>query len=265
MGNCCICNQNKFFTETQFNPDNKSQEKNDENQNNNIASDIVLKNIITSSITEEKLNLTETSRNNIIFNNQKKSIFSFNNKSDDQPDVMDEYIQSNNEMRFENSLYDSKIDDSQFSVSLINMEKDLFNLINDLRTNPKSFITKIEEYRSKLQKNDNNYYIIIDEIKFEFPNGEECFNECINFLNEEKSLEKFDNSASMFESKILFKDKNVSDLYFVLIYNIMNLNNSEDNKIKRSCIMSEKYNKLNITISRDEYTFKLYSFYFSFD
>ena len=55
----------------------------------------------------------------------------------------------------------------------------------------------------------------------------------------------------MFEDKTLFQDKNVSDLYFVLIYNLIdaNSNSSENDKIKRNCIMSE----INITITKKRF------------
>ena len=65
----------------------------------------------------------------------------------------------------------------------------------------------------------------------------------------------------MFESKMSFKDKNVFDLYFVLIYNLMDIKSTEN----RNCIMSEKYKKLNITIAKDDFFNNLYTYYFSFD
>ena len=39
----------------------------------------------------------------------------------------------------------------------------------------------------------------------------------------------------------------------------------EDNKAKRNCIMSDTYNKLNITITKDDVMSNLFTFYFSFD
>ena len=69
----------------------------------------------------------------------------------------------------------------------------------------------------------------------------------------------------MFESKISFQDKNVSDLNFVLIYNLMDIQSPEENKIKRNSLTSEIYNKLNITITKDDFVNELFTFYFSFD
>ena len=67
----------------------------------------------------------------------------------------------------------------------------------------------------------------------------------------------------MFEDKTLFQDKNVSDLYLVLIYNLIdaNSNSSENDKIKRNFIMSE----INITITKKDFISNLYTFYFAFN
>ena len=83
--------------------------------------------------------------------------------------------------------------------------------------------------------------------------------------NVSKKLEKFEKIQSMFECKKFFVDKNVKDSYFVVTYNLINANNSDENKIRRNCLMSEEYNKLNITITKNEMGNKLYSYYFSFD
>ena len=112
---------------------------------------------------------------------------------------------------------------------------------------------------------DDKKYIRIDDNEFEFKEGKECFDECINFLREIKKLEKFEKIQSMFESKNYFVDKNVSDLIFVIVSNLIDINNPEDNKIKRNCLLSEEYNKLNITITKNEFGSKLLSYYFSFD
>ena len=78
-------------------------------------------------------------------------------------------------------------------------------------------------------------------------------------------MKKFEKSLSMFESKKLFIDKNVSDLLFVAVYNLMDVCDVDNSKIRRKCLLSEEYNKLNITISKNESGNKLYSYYFSFD
>ena len=126
-----------------------------------------------------------------------------------------------------------------------------------------SDIQRINQIYQVLKKNDFGY--LIEENTFSFQNGIEPFDECINFLKEHKSLAQFENSPSMFESKMLFKDKNISDLNFVLIYNLMDIKSPDNNKIRRNCIMSDIYKKLNVTIAKDDFISNLYTFYFAFD
>ena len=267
MGNCCECNKDKITSITPIETEeNNEKENNKEKANNNIATQEDINNI-PSSPTEQRFNTYESHQKNSLFNNQKNSIYSIHKISEDKPDILDEILGNANSKNFDDSLNESKNDDNQFSVSLITMEKKLFELINDLRENPKSFIDKVEEYKKKLQINNNSYYIVIEDNIFQFRKGPEDFDECINFLKNQKNLEKFESSPSMFEAKTLFQDKNVSDLYFVLIYNLIdaNANSSENDKIKRNCIMSEIYSKLNITITKKDFVSNLYTFYFAFD
>ena len=268
MGNCCECNKDKITSITPIETEeNNEKENNKERANNNIATQEDINNI-PSSPTEQRFNTYESHQKNSLFNNtQKNSIYSIHKISEDKPDILDEILGNANSKNFDDSLNESKNDDNQFSVSLITMEKKLFELINDLRENPKSFIDKVEEYKKKLQINNNSYYIVIEDNIFQFRKGPEDFDECINFLKNKKNIEKFESSPSMFEAKTLFQDKNVSNLYFVLIYNLIdaNANSSENDKIKRNCIMSEIYSKLNITITKKDFVSNLYTFYFAFD
>ena len=265
MGNCCECNKDKLESISPLDNEEDSEQKNNKEKiNNNIAIEEDI-NYIQSSATEQRLNTYESRQKNSLFNLQKNSIFSYNKISEDKPDILDEVLGNANSKNFDNSLDESKNDDNQFSISLIIMEKKLFELINDLRENPKSFISKVEEYKKKLQKNRDFYHIVIDNNIFQFQKGPEDFDECINFLKYQKSLPKFESSPSMFEAKALFQDKNVSDLYFVLIYNLIDSYSSQPDKIKRNCIMSEIYYKLNITITKNNFVNNLFTFYFAFD
>ena len=258
MGKCCECNRDKSGIESQFNDE--------ENQNNKIfLTEDVIK-YINSSQTEQRINTKEESnkKNSPIYL-PKNSYFSFNKNSEENPDIIDEIIRKVDFNNIDKSLNESKNNDNQFSVSLITMEKKLFELINDLRRNPQSFIERVDHYKKKLLKNRNFYYINIDDNIFEFEKGDEDFDEFINYLKVQNSLKKFEASPSMFEAKIFFKDKNVSDLYFVLIYNMIDKQSLEENTIKRNCFMSEIYSKLNITITKEDILNNLYTFYFSFD
>ena len=256
MGNCCHWNKNKI-EDAQFINDGKLKKENDiEHNNNNLETEDIVKYIPSSP--NEPINFQINSK----FNNQKKSD---NKLSEDRPDVMDEIIRNVNMNNFDISLNESKSEENQFNVSLITMEKEMFSLVNELRTNPKSFISKVEEYKNKLENNKDFCYLTIDDNMFEFRKGAKVFDECINFLKEQKTLKKFESSPSMFEAKTLFKDKNVSDLNFVLVYNLIDSKDPEDNKAKRNCLMSDTYNKLNITITKDDVMSNLFTFYFSFD
>ena len=275
MGNnCCQCIKEKPIAEFPIKnidnnkDENNIKEKEPDNQENNLQTEEVI-NYINSSPTERRINTNEDVQKNSKNNYQKNTLFSFNKLSEDKPDILDAYIKNDYHQNLDNLLLsESQSEDSNnniFSVGILKMEKNLFNLINDLRTNPKSFIPKIEKYKKKLQKNEDFYFLIIEENTFSFQNGIEPFDECINFLKEHKSLAPFKNSPSMFESKMLFKDKNISDLNFVLIYNLMDIKSPENNKIRRNCIMSDIYKKLNVTITKDDFISNLYTFYFAFD
>ena len=255
MGNCCNCNNTeKANSEAHF-----SQEE-DNTIMNFLNNQQTNKNNPTTS--EEKQNIIGSNKKLKTWAGQKDTLMNKNNVTMDKPDIIDEVFLDND--KFENSENIS-ISEEKSDYNLTNMEKTLFDLINELRNNPKSFIDKIELYKNKLIFENDTNYIIIDNNEFEFKYGKESFDECINFLKNQKKLEKFEKNQSMFECKKFFVDKNVSDLLFVLIYNLIDINSSDDNKTRRNCIMSEEYNKLNITITKDEIGNKHYSYYFSFD
>ena len=275
MGNnCCQCIKEKPIAEFPFKnidnnkDENNIKEKEPDNHENNLQTGEVI-NYINSSPTERRNDTNEDIQKNSKINFQKNSVFTLNKLNDDRPDILDAYIKNDYHQNLDNLLLsESQSEDSNnniFSIGILKMEKNLFNLINDLRTNPKSFIPKIEKYKKKLQKNEDFYFLIIEENTFSFQNGIEPFDECINFLKEHKSLASFENSPSMFESKMLFKDKNISDLNFVLIYNLMDIKSPENNKIRRNCLMNSTYKKLNVTITKDDFISNLYTFYFAFD
>ena len=255
MGNCCNCN-NAF----QANSDSQFSPLDDNILMNNVNN--LQNNHNNHTTSEEKQNITETNQMKT-WGEQKDTLMNKNNITMDKPDIIDEVFLDNDKL--ENSLNIS-IMDEKVGFNLSNMEKNLFDLINELRTNPKSFIDKIALYKDKLKYENDKYYISIDNNEFEFKYGKECFDECINFLKNQKNLEKFEKIQSMFECKQFFVDKNASDLLFVLIYNLIDINSPDDNKIRRNCLMSDEYNRLNITITKDEVgNNKFYSYYFSFD
>ena len=264
MGVCCNSSvAEKIITESSFPPDkvdtpvefNNIKENDNINNNNNIFQN---NNHLNS---EENQNIIESNKQLKNWDQQKNTLINRNNTSIDKPDVIDEVILDN---KLDNSLNILLTEEHEFSLTLVKMEKIIFDLINDLRSNPKSFIDKIEKYKNLIKKENDKNYIVIDDNEFIFEDVE-CFDECIDFLKKHKNLEKFEKKQTMFECKEFFVDKNVGDLLFVVVYNLIYINNSENNKIRRNCIMSEEYNKCNITITKEEFGNKLYSYYFSFD
>jgi hypothetical protein len=275
MGNCCNTSSDREPTnvEAQFptveeenhtleNNNNNDNYVNNDNNANNINNNVNtnLKYQITN-IFDQKRNQTEPIIQMKTWAKKKDYLSQKNYSTIDKPDIIDNLGSDNNN----DFSINMSIDQSEFIINLSQMENKLFDIINELRTNPQSFITHIEKYKSMLKKEDDKYFIIIDENEFEFKEGIECFDDCIELLKDQKHLKKFEKSLSMFESKKLFIDKNVSDLLFVAVYNLMDVCDVDNSKIRRKCLLSEEYNKLNITISKNESGNKLYSYYFSFD
>ena len=263
MGACCnsICNNDKPLSEAHFSVDN-----NKDSQDIPVSTPIIQNNNNNSTL-EEKQNILESNQQIRAWGQQKDTFINYNNTNNnfnmDKPDIIDEVFLDND--KDENYINISLMEENEYGINFLNMENNLFDLINELRSNPQSFIDEIEKYKNKLIKENDKYYIKIDNNEFEFEDGAENFDECIEFLKNQKKLEKFEKNQSMFECKKFFVDKNVSDLSFVVIYNLIDITSPENNKIRRDCLMNEKYNKLNITITKDELGKKLYSYYFSFD
>ena len=266
IGNCCSTSNDREPTNVEAHfptseAENHTLDNNNNNGNNtNNDMNTNLKYQITSII-EQKRNQTEPILQMKTWGKKRDYLPQKNYSTIDKPDIIDN-LDSDNKNDFSINM---SIDQSEFIINLSQMENNLFDIINELRTNPQSFISHIEKYKSMLKKEDDKYFIIIDENEFEFKEGIECFDDCIELLKNQKHLEKFEKSLSMFESKKLFIDKNVSDLLFVSVYNLMDVCDVDNSKIRRKCLLSEEYNKLNITISKNESGNKLYSYYFSFD
>lgn len=254
MGICCnLFNNIKNEKEEQFSPEN-------DNKMNNSQEKAKFQ---ISSVSDGKRYLTESSQQIVSWRQQKNSILENDNISMVKPDKFNEILLDNN--KIQNPLNVSLMNETELGLNITDMERKLFDLINELRSNPQSFIDYILKYKDMIKNEKDINYIIIDDITFEIKNGEKCFDECINYLKEQNGLKKFEISPTMFECKKSFINKNVSDLVFVLVYNLIDINSDQDNNFKRNCIMSNEYNRLNITITKDEIGNKLYSYYFSFD
>ena len=264
MGVCCNSSvSEKIITETSLPPDKVSNSIENNIKDNNNINDNNNNNIGNKDhcISEENQNMLGSNKQLKNWEQQKDTLTNKINTSIDKPDVIDEVIIDN---KLDNSLNILLTEEHEFSLTLIKMEKTIFDLINELRSNPKSFIDKIEKYKDLIKKENDKNYIVIDDNEFIFEDIG-CFDECIDFLKKQKNLEKFEKKQTMFECKEFFVDKNVGDLLFVVVYNLVYINSPENNTIRRNYILSEEYNKCNITITKEEFGNKLYSYYFSFD
>ena len=144
MGNCCRCVKDKPTEESPFDINDSNEE---ENPKKILKTEEEVNNI-SSSPTFQKNNPNEGSQKNSRINLQKNSLFSLSKLNKDKPNIMDAYIRNDYIQNYDNLLLsESKSEDNnnQLSFGLLKMERKLFNLINNLRTNPKSFIPKIEE------------------------------------------------------------------------------------------------------------------------
>lgn len=255
MGVCC-CNFGKENSEAQFPIEQEQKPKDKQNKiNNNVSSSPDNNNILSEDIKKE---------NNL---KNKKNTLDYNkDNSIDKPDTIDEIFYDNNNSGGSNNIQNNNnIYDNDLNFDLTNMENNLFNLINKIRNDPPSFIKTIQKYKDELKKEDDKYFINKENNRFEFKNGEECFDECINFLESQNKLNKFEYGQTIFEKDNFFMEKNISDLSFVLTCILIDVNNEDENKIRRNCIMSDKYNTLKISIKKEEFEDSLYIYSFYFD
>lgn len=256
MGVCCNCDRGKDISEEQF--------KTGEEQN---PKDKQIKTKYNAASSSDNNNiLSEDNKIEDSMKKQKKTLENNINNSDDKPDKIDEIFNDNNN-NFENSknIQNNNIYENDFNFSSTYMENNLFNLINEIRNDPSSFIKTIQKYKDELKKEDDKYFINIENNRFEFINGEECFDECINYLKSQNKHNKFEDGQTIFENNHFFMEKNVSDLPFVLTCILIDENNEMEDKIRRNCIMSDQYNSLKISITKDEIGSSLYSYCFYFD
>ena len=179
--------------------------------------------------------------------------------------------------------------------SVRKMEQNLFDLINVLRTEPTKFIQIVENYKNMIKTEHNSNFIVINDYKIEIPNGKKIFEECKNYLSNVESvneLEKDDNlkvninlqkdfegevekimnskindvlikKGKMYKNINYFTDKNVGDIIYVLIINLMDVeNNFKENN--RKLLMGEEYDKCAVTIEKIDSEKNVYCYYILF-
>ena len=91
---------------------------------------------------------------------------------------------NNNNMKFKNlSLYSAPSD---------TFSQNLFEKINNLRTNPQSYIANIEQAKKNIVKDKQGKFIYNGSIKIGLMSGENAFNNAINILKNTKPMRKLE-------------------------------------------------------------------------
>lgn len=155
----------------------------------------------------------------------------------------------------------------------------LLNEINQIRTNPLSYIPKIDKYMNLVETDKSgSSYININNNKIMLPQGKEAFQEAKTALSNAKSIHKIQkkknlcipfpkgenitksdsidylkeefekikqNVGNKYKDLSFFCDKNISNTEFVTVLNFLDMN--DENKTKRHCILNEDYNVIGIT------------------
>lgn len=217
------------------------------------------------------------------------------NKENEDQENYDKIFQSfpYDERKINKESASNSLTNEPYRNSLRQMEHNLFNLINSLRTTPKKFIQTVENYKNMIKTEHNSNYIIVNDYKIEIPNGKEIFEECEKYLNSVKpvnELEKDDNlkinmqndfSFTEGENEIIvnkkindilakqgkmynyinyFIDKNVGDIIYVIIINLMN-NGNDFKENRRRLLMGEEYDKCAVTIEKIDKEKNVYCYY----
>lgn len=168
----------------------------------------------------------------------------------------------------------------------------LLNEINQIRTNPQSYIEKIDKYMNLVETDKSGTsYININNNKIMLQQGKEAFQEaksallnakpinkmqkkkelCIPFPNEniaksdnmdylKEEFEKIKhNVGDKYKDLSFFCDKNISNTEFVTVLNFVDMN--DENKSKRNCVLNEDYNVIGITTGVIDTTNHVYCYY----
>ena len=153
-GNCCNTSHSRENTnnEAQFSP---VEEENNDDDNNNIIinninnnntddnNNINLKNLQSTVIPQTRIK-TETIKQVKTWGQKKDNLSNKNYMTIDKPDIIDNLNTDNYKNDISLSI---SMDQSEFIINLSQMENELFDIINELRSNPQSFITHIEKYK----------------------------------------------------------------------------------------------------------------------
>lgn len=181
-------------------------------------------------------------------------------------------------------LNSSKLSGKGSKGSKVNYRQEAFDLINKIRQNPKDFISDIEKAKELIQTKDDKL-IYGGKVKVALKEGEDAFNEAIDYLGQAKELpplelddditipvpeteEDIKNSKKLGElveekkgngTQIdsFFKDS-VKDFYSSVLLLIVDDAGKGKKKKKRDAIFNKKYKKIGISSRKVGKTFGAY-------
>lgn len=188
------------------------------------------------------------------------------------------------------TLTESVGNDCQMSLFIkTNLRKE----INAIRSNPPSYVTKLEKFMSQVSSINNSNVLSVNHNSFKIERGKEIFVEAINVLKNTKSefelsidnnllipfpnegLLNFDHDKYLKEEITKVKDnfgdryeriegyceKSVSDTEFVAVMGLTNMNTSED---KRGMILDGNFDKIAISVKKIDEINNVYCYYIVF-
>ena len=107
-------------------------------------------------------------------------------------------------------LYNHKTNNLDLQYLTRNLSFSLYELINKIRTNPKSFIDTIKIWKEKIVYKNNQYLLpISNEIYISLNKGVNAFDECITYLNQLEPM----NSLIMKEELSINIEDNIKENY----------------------------------------------------
>ena len=208
-------NDKNVNTKEDFNyvDDNKDNQKSDQLKNSN---DNIIENNNNNS--GNRTNDLDYKDKNLRINHDDNNSNNNNNNSNDNENNNDNY---NNNNQNDNNNTDNENESQNnenkniFDPNLTpndEFSKFIFENINKIRTDPKSYISKIRESENNITKDKKDRFIYKSNVKVALTKGLESFEEAINLLNETEPMNKlfFDPNLTipLPETEEEIKDKN---------------------------------------------------------
>ena len=219
-------NKNNFYNKQL---DNEREKENSEKSIDNIG-EIIFKNKYVDSQIDKINNKTEIRKilyqdfyfREVSFSSSssvKESIIS-NSKYNEDNNLRKSYQEDKKNNKYENYIY-------EINEPIEEFDKFIFEQINILRTNPKSFVQKIEASKKNIGVDKRNNYIYNGNQKILLNNGIYAFENAIKHLNVLRSMNKL-NYDPKFNIKLPSNEEEINDRK----YQNNKVNELLENKIK---------------------------------